>query len=87
MPETVPRKQRVKDVLQVPTHIILHALLFVCVLSLRDVIKETLDRIPIPKTNIVWMWFQALVQISIGFGIITVLAYYEWVDQGSFVNG
>jgi hypothetical protein len=87
MAETVPRKRQIRNIFKVPVHIILHALLFVCVLSLRDVIAETLDRIPIPKTNIAWMWMQALVQISIGFGIITVLAYYGWVDQGSFING
>jgi hypothetical protein len=86
MTETVPRK-RVGEFLKVPTHIMLHALLFVCVLSLRDVIKATLDRIPIPNTNIAWLWLQALIQIAIGFGIISVLAYYGWVDHRSFING
>ena len=86
MSDTTPRK-RIKDVLAVPTRIILQALLFVCVLSLRDVIKATLDHIPIPKTNIAWLWMQALVQIAIGFGIITLLSYYGWVDRRAFLDG
>jgi hypothetical protein len=86
MSEVVPRK-RTMGMLKIPIHILLQALLFVCVLSLRDVIKDTLDRIPIPKTNILWMWMQVLVQISIGFGIITIFSYYGWADQHNFING
>ena len=83
--ETTPPRRM--DILKIPTNIILHALLFVCVLSLRDVIKASFDRIPIPRSNIAWMWFQALVQITIGFGVITILAYYGWVDHRTFING
>ena len=76
-----------KAVLQIPKHILLHAFLFVCVLSLRDVIKATLDLIPIPSSNICWMWFKTALQISIGIGIVFVLAYNGWVDPSVFKNG
>ena len=56
-------------------------------LSLRDVIKATLDLIPIPCSNIYWMWVTTVLQILIGLGIVFVLAYNGWVDPVVFKNG
>lgn len=75
------------QVLQIPKHILLHAFLFVCVLSLRDVIKATLDLLPVSETNILWMWIKTILQLSIGLLLITILAYNGWVDLSVFQNG
>jgi hypothetical protein len=80
-------KDHLSEVMQIPKHILLHAFLFVCVLSLRDVITATLDLIPIPKTNIYWMWFKTILQISLALGMVFVLAYNGWIDPSVFTNG
>jgi hypothetical protein len=72
---------------EIPMYIVLHAFMFVCVLSLRDVIRATLDLVPIPKTGIYWMWFETILQIAIGCTIIAILSHCEYVDPRSFING
>ena len=85
--ETPPSADHMQAVLQIPKHILLHAFLLVCVLSLRDVIKATLDLIPLPNSNIYWMWLKTVLKIFIGIGIVFVLAYNGWVDPSVFKNG
>ena len=80
-------KDHLGEVMQIPKHILLHAFLFVCVLSLRDVITATLNLIPIPNTNIYWMWFKTILQIFFALGIVFILAYNGWIDASVFRNG
>ena len=83
----VSPKEHMTEVMQIPKHILLHAFLFVCVLSLRDVIKATLDLIPMPGTNIYWMWFKTILQICMAIGTVFILAYNGWIDPTVFKNG
>ena len=76
-----------RHVWEIPMHIVLHAFMFVCVLSLRDAIKATLNLIPFPKTSIYWMWFETLMQIAVGCCIIAIFAYGDFIDPQSFTNG
>ena len=72
---------------EIPIHIVLHAFMFVCVLSLRDVIKATLNLLPFPKTNIYWMWFETVMLITAGCIIISMLANRDYIDPLTFRNG
>jgi hypothetical protein len=82
-----PAQDHFSEVMQIPKNILLHAFFFVCVLSLRDVITATLDLLPIPNTNIYWMWFKTILQILLALGIVFILAYNGLIDPSVFRNG
>lgn len=64
---------------QMPIHVIVHAMMFVVVLSVRDAITRTLELIPFPEDNVWWRWVIAMVHILIAFLILSILMKRKWI--------
>ena len=79
--------QRTKScrILTLPTQIVLQALLFVCVLSLRDAMKQTLQLLPLPKHNVACVWLVAMVQIGFALLVLLTLTWLDWIDPDRFI--
>jgi len=76
-----------RQVLNIPTHILVHALLFVCILTLRDVIKQTIVHLGLPTHTLLWAWLSTSVQILLALLVLTVLASFGLVDPKRFTMG
>jgi hypothetical protein len=77
----------IKQILNMPTHILVHALLFVCILALRDVIKQTMQSLNLPAHTLLWAWLSAGFQILMALLVLTVLASIGLVDPLRFTMG
>jgi len=58
--------------------------MFVCVLTLRDTLKATVDEIPFPNSTLSWQWLETVIYISVGFILIYLLAHFDLVDPKVF---
>ena len=79
--------QRTKTcrLLTLPTQIVIQALLFVCILSLRDAMKQTLQLMPLPTHNVGCVWLVALVQIGCALLVLLSLTWLDWIDPDRFI--
>lgn len=82
--DLLTHRQKIRTVLKLPAYFLANALMFVCVLSLRDTLKSTVDMIPFPDSNLYWLWLETFIYITIGFVLIYILAYFDLVDPKSF---
>jgi len=64
---------------QMPIQVIVHAMMFVVVLSVRDAITRTLELIPFPQDNVWWRWAIAILHIFIAFVILAILMKGKWM--------
>ena len=69
-----------------PTQIAVQALLFLCILSLRDAMKQTFLLLPIPTHSIAWVWAMATFQIGVALLILLLLTWCNWIDPEKFIT-